>query len=220
MNDQEILDALKKARETTLKRKFSQSVDLIVTLKQLDLKKPEQNVNTFIALPHQRGKKLKICALVDKELFNAGKEACDRVIMKDEFSKFDKKSLRKLALEFDFFIAQANVMPDIAKYMGKILGTKGKMPNPKAGCVVPPSVNLKALGDTLQKTIRLQTKNELAVKCPVGNEAMSDDDLKDNIIAVYNTLLRVLPKEKHNIKESMLKLTMGPAVGIGAKDET
>ena len=220
MNDQEIFDALKKARESTPKRKFSQTVDLIVSLKQLDLKKPEQNVNTFIALPHQRGKKLKICALVDKELFNSGKEACDRVIMKDEFSKFDKKSLRKLALEYDFFIAQANLMPDIAKYMGKKLGTKGKMPNPKAGCVVPPSANLKDLYGTLQKTIRLQTKNELAVKCPVGNEAMSDDDLKDNILAVYNILLRVLPKEKHNIKEAMLKLTMGPAIGIGAKDET
>lgn len=65
-------------------------------------------------------RKLKICALVDKELFNSAKDCCDRVIMKDEFSRFDKKSLRKLANDFDFFIAQSNVMPDIAKYMGKV----------------------------------------------------------------------------------------------------
>ncbi|MFH1210317.1 MAG: 50S ribosomal protein L1 [archaeon] len=219
MNDQEILSALKKVRDAGPKRKFSQTVDLIVTLKQLDLKKPEQNVNTFIALPHTRGKKLKICALVDKELFNAAGECCDRVIMKDEFSKFDKKTLRKLANEYDFFIAQANVMPDIAKYMGKVLGTKGKMPNPKADCVVPTSANVKALYEKLQKTVRLQTKNEQAVKCPVGIESMPDSDIRDNILAVHNALLRVLPKEKHNIKESMLKLTMGPAVVIGAKDE-
>lgn len=59
MNDQEVLDALKKIREAGPKRKFSQTVDLIVTLKQLDLKKTEQNVNSFIILPHTRGKEIK-----------------------------------------------------------------------------------------------------------------------------------------------------------------
>ncbi len=219
MDNHEVLSAIKKVRESTPKRKFSQTVDLIINLKQLDLKKADQQVNTFVVLPHNRGKKLKICALVDKELFNSAKESCDRAIMKDEFSKFDKKALRKLANEFDFFIAQANVMPDIAKYMGKVLGTKGKMPNPKAGCVIPPTANVKALYDTLQNTIKVQTKNELSVKCPVASESMSDDQIKDNVMYVYGSLLRVLPKEKHNIKESLLKLTMGPAVTIGAKDE-
>jgi len=219
MNDQEVIAAIKKIRESTSKKKFSQTVDLIVNLKQLDLKKTDQQVNAFLVLPHTRGKKLKICALVDKELFNSAKESYDRVIMRDEFSKFDKKSMRKLANEFDFFVAQANVMPDIAKYMGKVLGTKGKMPNPKADCVVPPTANVKELYDKLQKTIRLQTKNELAIKCPVGSESMPDNDLKDNVMAVYNSLLRVLPKEKHNIKKALLKLTMGPPVLIGAKDE-
>jgi large subunit ribosomal protein L1 len=220
MNDQEVIDALKKLRGSSPKKKFSQTVDIVLNLKQLDLKKPEQQVNIFAILPNGRGKKLKICALVDKELVNSAKECCDRVIMKDEFSKFDKKSLRKLANGYDFFIAQANVMPDIAKYMGKTLGTKGKMPNPKAGCVVPPNANVKALCEDLQKTVRLQTKNELAIKCPVGVETMSDDQIKDNVMYIYNSLLRILPREKHNIKNALLKLTMGPAVKIGAaKDE-
>ncbi|MEM4244934.1 MAG: 50S ribosomal protein L1 [Candidatus Nanoarchaeia archaeon] len=219
MNDQEVLATIKKLRDSSPKRKFSQTVDLIINLKQLDLKKTEQQVNTFIVLPHALGKKLKVCALVDKELFNSAKECCDRVIMRDEFAKFDKKSLRRLANDYDFFIAQANIMPDVAKYMGKVLGTKGKMPNPKADCVIPPTANVKDLYNKLQRTIKLQTKNEQAVKCRVATESMSDDEIKDNVMAVYNSLLRLLPREKHNIKEVLLKLTMGPAFTVGAKDE-
>lgn len=220
MNDNEILEAIKKVKDSSPKRKFSQTMDLVVNLKQLDIKKPNQQVNVFTILPHARGKKLKICALVDKELFNSAKDFCDRVIPREDFSKFDKKAMRKLANDHDFFIAQANIMPEIAKYMGKTLGTKGKMPNPKADCVVPPTVNLKDLVGKLQRTIKLNTKNEPSIKCPVGVESMSDSDLKDNIISIYNTLLRLLPREKHNIKEVLLKLTMGPAVVIGAKDES
>lgn len=219
MNDHEVLDTIKKLRDSSPKRKFSQTVDLIINLKQLDLKKTDQQVNNFMVLPHTRGKKLKICALVDKELFNSAKECCDRVIMREDFAKFDKKSLRRLANDYDFFIAQANVMGEIAKYMGKVLGTKGKMPNPKADCVVLPTANVKALCEKLQKTVRLQTKNELAVKAAVATESMTDAEIKDNVMAVYNALLRLLPKEKHNIKQALLKLTMGPAFTIGAKDE-
>lgn len=219
MEDNEVFEAIKKLRSSASKRNFSQTVDLVVNLKQLDLKKPEQQVNSFAVLPHSRGKKMKVCALVDKELFNSAKEVCDFAVIKEDFSKFDKKALRKLANGYDFFIAQATVMPDIARYLGKGLGTKGKMPNPKADCVVPPSVNLKALYEKLQRTVRLQTKSEPSVKCAVGTEKMSDDQVKDNIMAVYNSLLHLLPKEKHNIKEILLKLTMGPAVVIGAKDE-
>lgn len=93
------------------------------------------------------------------------------------------------------------------------------MPSPKADCVVPPTANVKSLCEKLQKTVRLQTKNELAVKCPVGIESMPDSEIKDNIMLVYNTLLKTLPKEKHNIKEAFLKLTMGPAVVVGDKNE-
>lgn len=219
MDTNDVLKAIKKLRDSSPKRNFSQTIDLIVNLKQIDLKKTEQQVNTFIVLPHTRGKKLKICALVDKELLNSAKESCDRVLMKDDFPKFDKKALRKLACEFDFFIAQANMMADIAKYLGKGLGTKGKMPNPKAECVVPPNANLKVLYEKLQRTVRLQTKNEPSVKCAVGIESMSDDDIKDNVMAVYNALIHLLPKERHNIKGILLKMTMGPSVVVGVEDE-
>lgn len=220
MNKEDILDAIKKAREASKKRKFNQTFDLVINLKQLDLKKPEENVNTFIVLPQGRGKKSKICALVDKELATQAKEACDKVILKDEFQKYtEKKALKKLAQEYDYFIAQANLMVDIAKFFGKVFGPKGKMPNPKAGCIIPPKIDLKTVYSKLQKTVRLQTKNEQSVKCSVGTEDMKDEQIQENILAVYNAIVHALPKEVQNISKIMLKLTMGSTIVIGEKQE-
>ncbi|MFH0936291.1 MAG: 50S ribosomal protein L1 [Candidatus Woesearchaeota archaeon] len=215
MNKNNILDTIKKARENSKKRKFNQTFDLVINLKNLNLKKPEENVNTFIMLPYGRGKKTKVCALVGQDLVNKAKEVCDKVILKDEFAKLDKKDIKLLAREYDFFIAQVNLMPDIAKYFGKILGTRGKMPNPKAGCVVPVNAELKPLYEKLQKTIKVETKNESILKLAIGNESMKDDDIAENILNFYNTILGLLPQDKNNIKNIFLKLTMGKPILIG-----
>lgn len=220
MNKEEILKAIKKTREESKKRKFSQTFDLVINLQNLNLKKPEENVNLFTVLPQGKGKKSKICMLIDKELATQAKETCDKVILKSEFPKYnEKKTLRKLANEYEYFVAQANLMPDVAKFFGKVFGPKGKMPNPKAGCIVPPKIDLKLVYNELQKTVKLQTKNEQAIKCPVGIEGMKDEQIQENILAVYNAVVRALPKEAQNIKSIMLKLTMGSPVMIGEKGE-
>lgn len=219
MNKEDILKAIKKARESSKKRKFNQTFDLVINLNKLNLKKPEENVNAFIVLPQGRGKKLKICALVDKDLATQSKGVCDKTILKDEFEKYtDKKTLRKLASEFDYFIAQANLMVDVAKFFGRVFGPKGKMPNPKAGCIVPPSVDMKMVYNKLQKTVRMQTKNEQAVKCSVGTEDMKDEQIEENALMVYNTVLSGLPKDLENIKSVIIKLTMGSPVEVGEKE--
>ena len=220
MNKEDILKAIKKARESSKKRKFNQTFDLVINLNKLNLKKPEENVNTFIVLPQGRGKKLKICALVDKELAVQSKSVCDKTIIQDEFGKYtDKKTLRKLASEFDYFIAQANLMVDIAKFFGRVFGPKGKMPNPKAGCIVPPNIDMKMVYNKLQKTVRLQTKNEQAIKCSVGTENMKDEQIQENAFAVYNTVLSGLPKDIENISNVIIKLTMGSPVVISEESK-
>ncbi|MDP2909396.1 MAG: 50S ribosomal protein L1 [Nanoarchaeota archaeon] len=213
MNKEDILNAIKKARESSKKRKFSQTFDLVINLCNLNLKIPEENINTFIILPQGKGKKSKICALVDKELATQAKSVCDKTITKDEFPHYtEKKVLRKLANEYDYFLAQANLMVDVAKFFGKVFGPRGKMPSPKAGCIVPPNMDLKMVYNKLQKTVRLQTKNEQAVKCPIGTEDMADEQLQENISTVYNSVVGMLPKDVQNIKNMMLKLTMGSPV--------
>lgn len=219
MDKKNILDAIKLAKEVSKKRNFKQGFDLVINLKNLNLKKPEENLLLFTQLNHPiPNKKTKIAAFVDYDLEKQAKEACDLVILKDEFPKYElkKRELKKLGRAYDYFIAQADIMPKVATLAGRILGPIGKMPNPKIGGVVPGNLpSIKPITDRLRTTIKLQTKNELTIKTAVGNEDMKDDDVADNVLALYNFILHSLPQEKNNIKSVLVKLSMGSAVEIG-----
>ena len=220
MEKQELQSALAKAKDISDKRNFKQSFDLIINLKGLDPKKPEHNMDLFITLPHSRGKKVKVCALVGAELAEQAKSVCDSLIMSDNFEKYkDKKEVKKLANGFDLFIAQANIMPKVATSFGRVFGPRGKMPNPKAGNVVAPNANLKPLYEKLQRTVRATTKNSPLIQCGIGTEDMNPNDVAENALTVYNSVLHALPNEKHNIKDIYVKLTMGKPVKVGEKME-
>lgn len=215
MDKSKVLEAIKKAREAGSKKKFNQSFDLIINLKDLNLKKPEEKLDIFIVLPKGVGKKRKLCALVDNALYTDAKGIFDKVILNSDFPSVSQKEAKKLAQDYDYFIAQANIMPDIAKNFGKVLGVRGKMPNPKSGAVVPPKIALKPIYDKFQKVVRLITKNELTVKCAVGSEVMGDDDVAENVLTAYNAAIHALPQEVSNVKKVLLKLTMGAPVEVG-----
>ncbi len=217
MEKQDILKALKEIKEKSPSRGFSQTVDIVINLQYINIKKDDEKIDSFITLPFSKGKKPKICALIDTQLEKQAKALFDKVILKDEFSKYanNKIILKKLAREFDFFIAQANLMTQIASIFGKYLGPKGRMPNPKSGCVVPPEANLTPLSQKLQNLIRLQTKADPIIKAMIGNEKMPDEELAANALMVYNTLVNQLPQHKNNIKSIFVKLSMGPVYKIG-----
>ena len=213
--------AIAKAKDISEKRNFTQTFDLIINLKDHDLKKPEHQVDVFVTLPHSRGKKVKVCALVGAELEQQAKEVCDSVILSDNFEKHnDKKLLRKIANNFDFFIAQANMMPKIATVFGRVFGPRGKMPNPKSGCIIPPNANLKPVYDKFQRTVRANAKTAPLIQVPIGTEDMPMEDVVENGMTIYNQISQVLPNEKHNIKGIYVKLTMGKPVLVGEKFET
>jgi len=217
MNKENCIKAIKEARESK-KRNFTQTFELIINLKDLDLKKPDNQVETWIQISYP-GKPIKIGCLIGPELKESATGVCETIIMHDDFPIYakDKKKTKKLADSCDFFIGQANIMPDIAKNFGRILGTRGKMPNPKAGCVVPPNANLKPLVEKLKKTLKLKAKIQPTIKCVIGNEKMKDEEIAENIQTVYNQIIHVLPKEKHNIKNIIIKSTMGKPIKITEK---
>ncbi len=219
MDKSQVTQTLKKVKENSQKRNFVQSIDLIINLRDIDLKKTEQAINFFHTLHYSKGKKSKVCALVGPELLSQAKEVCDLAISVDEFPKYQKAEAKKLATDYDFFIAQATIMPKVAQTFGRVFGPKGKMPNPKAGCVVPPNANLKPLYEKLQKTTKIQTKNDAIIQTIVGNEEMKDEEVIDNVMTTYDDLIHHLPSGKNNIKNSLLKLTMGKAFQIGKKEE-
>lgn len=214
MNKKEIVDVIKKVKEISKKRNFIQTYDLIINLKDIDLKNPENHIDIFVTLPYSKGKKSKVCALVGPELAEQAKQVCDNVVLEKEFDGLTKKDIKKLAEEYDYFIAQANLMPKIASIFGKVLGPRKKMPNPKAGCIVPPKANLKPLYEKLLKMVRIMIKEHLFVQIPVGKEDMDDEQVAENIMVIYDNLAHSVPDEKRNIKSMYLKLTMGKPIKL------
>lgn len=212
MDIKEVQAAIKKARENSKERKFNQTFDLIINLKDINLKKDK--VDLFVDLHYDRGKKMKVCALVGPELMDPAKEACDHVVAYDDFSDLDKKKIRELANSYDYFIGQATIMPKIAQTFGRVLGPLGKMPNPKAGCVVPPNANLKTVYDKLQRKVRLNATKQPVIQCAVGAEKQDDEKVADNYLTVHRALVANLPNGQNNIKTNFIKLTMGPAIEV------
>ncbi len=215
MEKQDILKSIKELKEKFAKKKFKQSIDLLINLKDMDIKKAENNIDLFLQLPHPSEKKLKLGAFVDQQLGVQANKLFDIVVLKEDFAKWNnKKDQKKLASSYDLFVSQIEVMSLVATNFGKVFGARGKMPNPKAGCVVSGTANLEPLVNKLKNTIRIKTKNEASIKISIGAEDTPDDKLVDNVLFIYSNLLLKLPQEKQNIKYVALKYTMSPLIKI------
>lgn len=212
MDKEQIKKALEEIKQQP-KRNFVQSYDLVINLKNIVVK--QNPVDIFTTLHYTKGSKVKIAAFVDQQLFEEAKKQCDLVIKETEFSQYaDKKVAKKLADSYDYFIAQATIMPKVAAAFGRVFGTRGKMPNPKLGCVVPPTAGLEPLVTKLNKTVHLAAKKATNLQCIVGKENQAEAEIIDNILTVYSTTVKQLPGEEQNIKNISLKTTMGKPVRI------
>jgi large subunit ribosomal protein L1 len=190
------------------KKGFAQSYDLLISLKDLNLKNPTDQVEFFAMVPHQLGKKRKVCALVGPEMIDEASKAADHALEQSHFEKMPKKDLRKVAAQYDYFVGQANIMPKIAASFGRVLGPRGKMPNPKAGCIVPPKAPLAPLIDRLQKTVKVSVKKSPNVQVLIATQAMPESAVIENVKSLYDQIIHHLPKQENNLKHLYLKVTM------------
>lgn len=190
------LEELRKDKE----RKFDQSVDLIINLQKFDTKK--EQVNTFVSVPHKIKDK-KICGFLEIKNKNVD------TITKSEFKNYsDKKELKKLVSKYDFFIAQASLMPIVATTFGRVLGPAGKMPSPQLGILVnADDKSILELKNKINSSVKIKTK-EPSIKVSIGKQSMKDDEIIENALAIYNAVLKVLPRGKDNIKNVEIKFTM------------
>lgn len=208
----ELKEELKKALVELRKneeRKFNQTVDLIINLQKFNVKK--ETVNTFVILPFPVKEK-KIAAFLETKFPSID------TITPDDFKRYsDKKELKKLVNNYDFFIAQASVMPKVATVFGKVLGPAGKMPSPQLGIIMDANEKtIKELKDRVNKSIKLRTK-EPSIKLAVGKQNMKDEEIIENIMIIYNTVLKSLTKGNDNIKNVEVKFTMTKPVKIVLK---
>lgn len=211
--EEKFLDAVRKIKEQESekdkKRNFDQTIDLIVNLKDFDVRKDSFNV--FVEVPNKIKEK-KIAGFFEKE------NKLVKVIKKDDFPKFkEKKDIKKLIRNYDFFIANAKLMPAIATTFGRILGPVGKMPNPQLGVLNSEDENsVKEIVDKINSSIRIKVK-EPSIKIGIAKESLTDEQIAENALTVYRKIVDTLPKKIDNIRNVKIKLTMSKPVSVEIK---
>lgn len=199
--------ALAKSKEKG--RKFTQSVDLAINLKNIDLTIPKNRIEDEVPLPHGRGKSVKVAIFASGDLAAKARAVPDvTVIQPQEMSDLagDKKRFKKLVNGTDYFLAEAPLMPTIGKTLGVVLGPRGKMPRP-----IPPTMDPKPLVESLRKTVRVRSKDRRTFHTVVGSEDMGAEKIADNVDVIIKRVEAKLEQGRNNIQSIFVKTTMGPA---------
>jgi large subunit ribosomal protein L1 len=206
--EKQTLIAVKKALESAKKRNFRETVDISINLKDIDLSVPKNRITDDVILPHGRGRPVKVCVIGGSELVQRAKAVADRVMTADELGKIadDKKQAKKMAGEFDYFIAEASLMPVVGKRLGIVLAPRGKMPKP-----IQPGADPKPVIENLRKSVSIKSKDRKTFHAPVGTIEMTPDQIAENIDMILKKLSGKLERGAMNIGSVWVKTTMGPA---------
>ena len=193
--------------------KFVESVDLSLKINLKKIKGADNSLRTLLDLPHGNGKKIKVAVLCDEnKLAEAKKSGADVVGSEDLLKKISDKDIN-----FDKLICTPSMMAKIGK-LGKILGPKGLMPNPKMGTV---SEDLaKSVDKVKNKSIEIKNDKDGNLAFSIGRKSFPESKILENLKSVFQTL----KKEKsnifngENIKKIYLSSSMGPSFKLNFKD--
>jgi large subunit ribosomal protein L1 len=207
--EEEVKKAVQEVKNT--KRNFEQSVEVTITLKDLDLKQPESRVRSEVALPKGRGKPVRIGVFAEGDMAQRAKKLKVDVYSTGDIEDMgkDKKKARGIADSHEFFLAQADLMPLIGRTLGPVLGRRNKMPKPH-----PPMAPLEPVLERLKKTVAIDSKGQPVVHSLIGTEKMSESDLAENAVAVLSAIERMLPRGENNIHAVYMKTSMGKPVRV------
>ncbi len=201
-------EAVKLAKETSTS-KFEASVELAVRL-NLDTKKADQQLRGAIVLPNGTGKSKKVLVIAKGENATKAKEAgADFVGDVDMLEKIEKENW----FGFDLMIATPDMMPLLGK-LGKVLGPKGLMPNPKTGTVTTDVA--KAVSEVKAGRVEYRTDSFGIIHTIIGNTSFTEAQLVENLNSIMSTILKAKPTTVKGdyIKSISISTTMGPGIKI------
>ncbi|MEM0378725.1 MAG: 50S ribosomal protein L1 [Thermosphaera sp.] len=201
-------EAISKAVEVGKGRRFKQSVEMIVVLRDIDPKSQAGKIREIVVLPKGRGKKQKICVVADGELAEKAKSAgAFMVISSAELGSIGKKQAKKIASSCDWVLVRTDLMAQVGRVLGPALGPRGKPPVP-----MPPSADISMLIKRYENSVVVRTKEQPQLSVAIGTEDMSLEDLVENANSVLGLLESKLPAGMGNVDRILFKTTMGPAV--------
>ena len=211
VNETQLVEVIKQAKESDKTRKFQQSIEMILVFKDIDVKKGFA-INETIQLPKKMSKSASVCIIAAGDLGIKAKNAkADRVMNEAELIQLgkNKRESRKVINKYDFFLADTKLMPTVGKVLGQLLGPRGKMPTP-----IPFNAPVEALLERFRTSVGVKVKGSLSLSCKIGEESMEDADLAANASAIAATIEKKLPNGDKNIRKIMIKTTMGKAIRL------
>jgi large subunit ribosomal protein L1 len=211
MADQEIEEAVSRALDEAPPRNFRETVDLAVNLRDLDLNDPSNRVDESVVLPEGTGQETSIVVFAEGETAVRAEEVTEQVLDADDLADLgdDENEAKDLAADTDFFLAEENMMQDIGRYLGTVLGPRGKMPDP-----ISPDDDVVELVERLKNSVQLRSGDRRTFHTRVGAEDMSAEEIADNIDVIIRRLEADLEKGPLNLDDIYVKTTMGPAVEV------
>jgi len=211
MADQDLEQAVARALEDAPPRNFRETVDLAINLRDIDLNEPSNRVDTGVVLPEGTGQETSIVVFAEGETAIRAGDVADQVLDGDDLEDLgdDDDEAKDLADETDFFIAEQSMMQDIGRYLGTVLGPRGKMPTP-----LDPDDDVVEVVERMKNTVQLRSKERRTFHTRVGAEDMDAEAIADNVDVIIRRLHAELEKGPLNIDSMYVKTTMGPAVEV------
>ncbi len=206
-------------------RKFDETVDLVINVRDVDIKNPNNRIDQEFLLPHPiKGNisKEKVCFIVKDDMEISLKKLGYNIInpgMLDDLQKQSKKDKKAVANKYDYFVARADLMRNLAKVLARFLGQQGKMPRPqpKGFGVIKPNENLETYITKLNRIIKISMKKQLLIQLKFGKKSQEFKELKDNLDSILSFVKNHLPNGNNNISSIYIKTTMGKAVKVEDK---
>lgn len=200
-------DAIKVCKETSF-AKFDETVDLAFNL-GVDPRHADQMIRGAIALPAGTGKSVRVCVITSGEKIAAAEAVGADFVGGDDL-------VAKIAggwLEFDRVIASPDMMGKLGR-IGRVLGPRGLMPNPKLGTVTPDVA--KAVTEQKAGKVEYRTEKNGIIHVPIGKKSFEDGKLRENLNAIVNAIVKAKPASAKGtyLKTLTLSTTMGPGVKI------
>ena len=209
--EENINNAIKEAIENAPERKFVESMDIQFTIKDVDLKNPTNRIKEEVRLPSGRGRDVRIAMFAAGEAATRAREAGIHVITPPEIEELggNKGRAKKIGNQFDFFLSEVPHMGLIGRYLGTVLGPRGKMPRP-----VPPTLDPAVIATGLKTTVVVKSGDKMTFHTTIGTVGQSQEELFANAMEVYNRVIGRLERGVGNLRSLFIKTTMGPATRV------
>lgn len=207
---EKLRESIEKAIKYSTPRRFKQSVELIIVLRDIDPRSPEGRIREIVVLPKGLGKDKIICVVADGAMAEKARESgAAKVITKPELEALDKKGAKKIAQQCDWVLVRTDLMAIAGRKLGPALGPRGKIPVP-----VPPAADISVLIKRYKSAVLLRNKDQPQLMTRIGTEDMNTDDLVENAQTILSLLETKLPNGANNIAKIVVKTTMGPPVEV------